>query len=134
MAVRISNTYLAADVNNDWPPAKTNTSLKSLFQKALIAFPVLNPRNRSLTRSNLLVFGSICFVWPAFRNPVGLCASLLPLAVLVSIIGMLDTARNMRKRWDFYHAGVLLMLYADLMAISLLVFMAVYSLLPAMSK
>jgi hypothetical protein len=42
---------------------------------------------------------------------------------MLSLAGAGDTARCMRKQWDFYHAGVLLLLYADLMAITLLLFL-----------
>jgi len=93
----------------------------------------LNPRNRSLSRACVLVFGSLLFAWPAFREPHGLCASLLPLGALVSFLGTVDTARSMRRRWDFVHAGVLLLLYADMMIVALLSFMAFFPSLLAVS-
>ena len=40
------------------------------------------------------------------------------LALLVAAWGMAETARCLRREWSFYHAGVLLLLYADLMIIA----------------
>jgi hypothetical protein len=67
------------------------------------------------------------------RFPAGVCAEFLPLAALVALIGSVDTARSMRKRWDLFHAGVLLLLYADIMAVTLLVFVSFYPRLIAAS-
>jgi len=36
-------------------------------------------------------------------------------ALLVAAWGMAETARCLQRHWSFYHAGVLIMLYADLM-------------------
>jgi hypothetical protein len=88
-----------------------------------------NPRHRSLVRSNVLVLGSVCCAWPAYRSPTGLISMLMPLITLIAVLGTADTCRNLGKRWNLRHAGVLLMVYADLMAISLLAFMSVYKLL-----
>ena len=51
---------------------------------------------------------------------------LLLLPMLGCMLGMADTVRCMRKRWDFYHGGVLLCLYMDLMAITMVLFYLVY--------
>jgi hypothetical protein len=73
------------------------------------------------------VIASISLAGPAFKHSSGIGSAVLPLAVILSMVGMVDTARNMRERWDFYHAGVLLMLYADLMTIAMLIFMTICS-------
>ena len=39
-------------------------------------------------------------------------------ALLVAAWGMAETARCLRRQWSFYHAGVLLLLYADLMILA----------------
>jgi hypothetical protein len=85
---------------------------------------ILNPSKTSLIRSNCLVIASLCTAWPAFQHPNGLLAAWMPLATVVAIIGTADTCRHLRKRWDWHHAGVLLMIYADLMAVMLLAFMS----------
>lgn len=37
------------------------------------------------------------------------------LALLVAAWGMAETARCLRRKWSLYHAGVLILLYTDLM-------------------
>jgi len=86
---------------------------------------ILNPQRPSLVRSNLLVFASFFTAWPAYRHPDGIFAVLMPLATIVAILGTADTCRHLRRRWDWHHAGVLLMVYADLMAVTLLAFMSI---------
>ncbi len=49
---------------------------------------------------------------------------LVPLGAIV--LGTADTARCMRKRWDFYHGGVLLSVYMDLMVFILVLFLLLY--------
>jgi hypothetical protein len=46
---------------------------------------------------------------------------LLPFAVACAATW--DTARCLQKRWSFYHGGVLLLLYVDLMVILMISFL-----------
>jgi CO dehydrogenase/acetyl-CoA synthase gamma subunit (corrinoid Fe-S protein) len=43
------------------------------------------------------------------------------LALVVAAWGMAETARCLERRWSFYHAGVLILLYADLMILATIV-------------
>ena len=86
---------------------------------------VLNLRKPSLIRSNGLVIAGLCTAWPAFQHPSGMFAMWMPLTVIVAMIGTADTCRHLRRRWDWHHGGVLLMIYADLMTVTLLAFMAI---------
>ena len=106
---------------------------RARFMEWLRNSSFLNPRHRSLLRACVLVFGSLLVAWPAFVAPHGICASVLPLAALIAFAGSVDTARSMRRRWDFVHAGVLLLLYADMMIVALLTFMAFFPSLIAAS-
>ena len=45
------------------------------------------------------------------------------LALLVAAWGMAETARCLRREWSLYHAGVLILLYADLMILAGIVFL-----------
>ena len=48
------------------------------------------------------------------------------LALLVATWGMAETARCLKRKWSLYHAGVLILLYADLMVLAgIVVLMAV---------
>jgi hypothetical protein len=85
-----------------------------------------NPRFKSLARGNVIVFASLALGtfmsgFPHIRpNPF------LALPALLCTAGLADTTRCMRKRWSWYHGGVLLCLYADLMAICLILFFLLY--------
>ncbi len=43
------------------------------------------------------------------------------LALLVAAWGMAETARCLRRRWSLYHAGVMILLYSDLMILAAIV-------------
>ncbi len=40
------------------------------------------------------------------------------LALMVAAWGMAETARCLRRQWSLYHAGILVLLYADLMILA----------------
>ena len=40
--------------------------------------------------------------------------------------GMAETGRCLQGRWSLYHAGVLLLLYSDLMILTMIVFLVAY--------
>lgn len=42
-------------------------------------------------------------------------------ALLAAAWGMADTARCLQRRWSLYHAGVLILLYADLLILAAIV-------------
>jgi hypothetical protein len=47
-------------------------------------------------------------------------------ALIVAAWGMADVARCLQRRWSLYHAGVLLLLYSDLMILAMIVFLVAY--------
>lgn len=50
----------------------------------------------------------------------------LVLPCLAVLVAIMDTVRCMLGRWNWYHGGVVLTLYMELMALTLLVFLLVY--------
>ena len=44
-------------------------------------------------------------------------------ALLVAAWGMAETARCLRRKWSLYHAGILILLYTDLMILAGIVFL-----------
>ena len=46
--------------------------------------------------------------------------------LLIAAWGMGETGRCLRGSWSFYHAGVLLLLYSDLMILTMIVFLVAY--------
>ena len=51
---------------------------------------------------------------------------LLVFPTLAAIAGTADTVRCMQRRWSFYHGGVLLLIYMDLMALCMILFLLLY--------
>jgi len=87
---------------------------------------LLNLRHHSLLRGNLLVLGSFLIAVMLSDFPHNRATLLLILPAIVAIIGTGETARCMRKRWDYYHAGVILCIYMDLMAVIMILFFLIY--------
>ncbi len=48
------------------------------------------------------------------------------LVALFAAWGMLETARCLNRKWSLYHAGVLILLYSELMILALVVFLCLY--------
>lgn len=87
---------------------------------------VFNIRARSLLRGTLLVLGSVvlALLWAGF--PDIHASPLLILPACAAVYGTWETSRCMRRRWDFYHGGVMLLLYADILALALILFLLFY--------
>jgi hypothetical protein len=88
--------------------------------------PFLNPARRSLIRGNVLVLASLAWAFPLSDFPQNRPTLLLILPSLLAIAGTLDTVRCMQRRWSFYHGGVVLCIYMDLMALAMILFFLVY--------
>jgi len=91
-----------------------------------VRFTILNPRTRSLLRGNLLVLGSLLAAFFLSDFPRNRPTLLLAIPALLSLFGTADTIRCMKPRWSFYHGGVLLCIYMDLMAVSMILFFLLY--------
>ena len=86
-------------------------------------------RQRSLLRGLVLSLGA----WAASMRLAGfpdaehLHSSVWQfLPVLAAAWGMVETARCLGRKWSLYHAGVLILLYAELMILAMVVFFWVY--------
>jgi len=77
---------------------------------------------RSLLRGNLLVLGSVALSFPLAGFPDTRRDPFMVLPLLLALYGTFETVRCMRLRWDFYHAGVILLLWMDMMAVCLISF------------
>jgi hypothetical protein len=51
---------------------------------------------------------------------------LLIFPTIAAVAGTADTIRCMQRRWSFYHGGVLLLIYMDLMALCMILFLLLY--------
>ena len=106
------------------PEFHGRTAMPPLFRS------FVDPRRQSLPRGTLVVLGSLFAAmrlshFPHLQTNLWLLA---PLGLI--LVGTADTARCMRKRWDFYHGGVILSVYMDLMVLILVLFLLLY---PALS-
>lgn len=84
------------------------------------------PHKGSLIASSGVVLVSLAAaVWisdfPRNRATLWLLAPLL-----LGCAATVQTIRSMRPRWNFYHAGVVLCLYMDLMVVAIIVFLLIY--------
>ncbi len=87
---------------------------------------ILRLRQKSLVRAILLSLGAFAASlrlagFPHIENLHGSLWQIL--ALLVAAWGMAETARCLQRKWSFYHAGVLILLYADLMILAAIVVM-----------
>ena len=85
-----------------------------------------NPRFRSVVRGNVLVLASLAASFLLSDFPHNRPTLLLIIPAVVSLAGTVDTIRCMQPRWSFYHGGVLLCIYMDLMAVSMILFFLFY--------
>lgn len=90
--------------------------------RALSSFAVFNLRRRSLVRGNLLVLGSFAAAFPLSGFPESRATPLLAIPAALALYGTFETIRCMQPRWGFYHGGVILCLFMDMMAICLILF------------
>ena len=91
--------------------------------------PILRLRKRSLVRGLALSLASfaISLRLAGFPDIRALHGSRWQLLVAVAAVwGMFDTARCLRRKWSLYHAGVLILLYSELMILALILFLSIY--------
>jgi hypothetical protein len=91
-----------------------------------MSFAVLNLRKRSLLRSTLLVLSGLvlAFLISGFPNARPSLKLLIP--TFMALLGTYDTARCLRLRWSLYHGAVVLLLYSDIMALCMILFLLLY--------
>lgn len=89
-------------------------------------YAVFNIRCRSLVRGTALVIGSVILALVLGGFPDTRPSPLLLVPTLLTAWGTWETIRCLRRRWSFYHGGVLLLLYADILALALVVFLLLY--------
>ena len=81
-------------------------------------------RQKSLLRGILLSVGAFfgAMRLAGFPNVHNLHGSRWEILTLVlALWGMVDTARCLQRRWNLYHAGVMIFLYAELMILAAIV-------------
>lgn len=92
------------------------------MHRHLSSFAVFHPSRRSLVRGNLLVLGSLAASFLISGFPHSRATPLLFIPAIIALLGMLDTVRCMQPRWGFYHGGVILLLFMDMLVVCLILF------------
>lgn len=90
---------------------------------------VIHLRQKSLARGVVLSLGAFAasLRLAGFPHIEDLHGSRWQIIVLLAAgWGMGETARCMGRKWSLYHAGVLLLLYANLMILAMIVFLVAY--------
>jgi hypothetical protein len=89
-------------------------------------YAFLNLRARSLVRGTVIVLASLAgaFILSGFPHAHPAWEIIFP--ALAALWGTYETLRCLRLRWSFYHGGVLLLLYMDVMALSMIFFLLLY--------
>jgi len=91
-----------------------------------VLHPLLNPRKGSPLRGTLVVLASLLIAFRIADFPRNRASLFLALPAAFAILGTIDTVRCMQRRWSFYHAGVILLIYMDLMALFMIFFLFLY--------
>lgn len=94
--------------------------------RLLSSFAVFNLRRRSLLRGNILVLGSFAASFPLSGFPHTRATLLLIIPAVLAFFGTFDTLRCMRPKRDLYHAGIILCLFMDLLAVCLILFFLLF--------
>jgi hypothetical protein len=100
-------------------PPEQHVRLRSLRE-------LLNLRHRSLLRGCLLVFISFAISIPLSGFPNSRPNPFIAVLAALACLGTVDTIRCIQRRWNLYHAGVILCIYADLMALGMIFFFLIY--------
>jgi len=85
-----------------------------------------NLRRNSLVRGSALVLGSLFAAFRLSDFPHNHPTLLITIPAILALLGSADTIRCMHRGWSLYTGGVLLLLYMDLMAFAMILFLLLY--------
>ena len=93
---------------------------------ALPRSSIFRLRQRSLARGIFLALGALAasLRLAGFPDAGALHGSRWQMVALPMVFwGMIETARCLDRRWSLYHAGVLILLYSELMMLAMVLFL-----------
>jgi hypothetical protein len=113
-------------VVNPWYANDLRGAIAKIVRVFTVVLPrssILRLRQKSILRGIVLSVGAfvgslLLAGFPHVQNLHGTDWQYLPL--LVALWGMAETARCLRRRWSFYHAGVMILLYSDLIILAVI--------------
>ncbi len=83
-------------------------------------------RRKSLLRPSVIVLLSLLWAFRLSHFPSNYPTLWLVVPTLLAMAGTADTVRCMQPRWSWYHGGVVLLIYMDLMVLTLILFFLIY--------
>jgi len=86
----------------------------------------LNPRHKSLPRGIVLVLGSLVLAFLLAGFPDDRASLKLLIPTIAAALGTWDTIRCLRHRWSLYHGAVVVLIYMDIMALCMILFLLLY--------
>jgi hypothetical protein len=93
---------------------------------APMTFAALDPRNRSLPRGIVMVLVSLLVAFRMAGFPEDHASMLLLIPTAVASLGTWDTIRCLQHRWSLYHGAVVILIYMDIMALCMILFLLLY--------
>jgi hypothetical protein len=87
---------------------------------------IFDLRSHSLIRGSLLVLLSFLASILLSGFPNSRPNLFITIPAVLAILGTIDTIRCVQRRWNFYHAGVILCIYMDLLALGMIFFFLLY--------
>jgi hypothetical protein len=110
-------------------PARSRNRSLYTGKEVLRRPSILRLDQRSLARALILALGGFVlslrlagFPAPDSPHPSRWQAAVIPLVAWA----MIETARCLKSRWSLYHAGVMILLYSELMILVMVLFLWVY--------
>ncbi len=88
-------------------------------------FAIFHLKRKSLIRGTVITLGSL---WASLRLagfPQIHPNAWLMVPFLLTCLATWDQARCLQRRWSFYHGGVILLIYVDLMVLMTIAFLLV---------
>jgi hypothetical protein len=87
---------------------------------------VFHIRSHSLLRGTAIVLASLIAALAVSGFPDLRPSPWMVLPAIAALYGTWETTRCLRQQWSFYHIGVMLLLYSDILILALIFFLLLY--------
>ncbi len=74
----------------------------------------------------MLVLGSLLLAFRLAGFPDDRASIKLLIPTLIATLGTWDTMRCLQHRWSFYHGAVVVLIYTDILALCVILFLLLY--------
>jgi hypothetical protein len=108
------------------PLTRVHPHLPNPRRRPVLSRNLFHLHRHSLLRGSILVLLSLVLALLLSGFPKDRATPFLLLPAIIAAIGTVDTIRCMQTRWSWYHGGVILCVYMDLMALCIILFFLLY--------